>query len=157
MKGDGACSSPRRSPARPRRRLRPASNSSRDIYQRWPSRCSSTLKRMNETDRQRGYREDARLLGEIGAVLARTELPPVTVRLPSPLARAALEAWQHDDEGEPDPESYEQRVLRHRAGALGLIGLSIEQRGRAEGDEVVVELSPDLIGNALDAADDLPS
>jgi hypothetical protein len=36
---------------------------------------------MTETDRQRLYREEARLLGEIGAVLARTDLPRVTVRL----------------------------------------------------------------------------
>jgi hypothetical protein len=79
------------------------------------------------------------------------------VRLPSALAHAALKAWQRDDEGGPDPESYEQRAIRHRAATLGLIGFSVEQSGRADGDEVVVELSPDLIGNALNAADDLPS
>jgi hypothetical protein len=33
----------------------------------------------------------------------------------------------------------------------------VEERGRAEGDEVVVDLSPDVIGSALEAADDLPS
>jgi hypothetical protein len=60
---------------------------------------------MNETDRQRLYREESQLLGEIGAVLARADLPKVTVRLPSALARAAVAAWQRDDEGEPDPES----------------------------------------------------
>jgi hypothetical protein len=112
---------------------------------------------MEETDRQRQYREEARVLGEIGIVLARSDLPTVTVRLPSALARAAVEAWRRADEGQPDPESYEQRVQRHRAGALALIGLAAEERGRAEGDEVVVELSPDVIGNALNAADDLPS
>ena len=48
-------------------------------------------------------------------------------------------------------------MLRHRAGALALIGLSVEEHGRAEGGEMVVDLSPDLIGNALDAADDLPT
>ena len=111
---------------------------------------------MDETDRQRLYREDARLLGEIGAVLAHAELPGVTVRLPSALARAAVAAWERDDEGEPDAESYEQRVLRHRAGALALIGLAVQERGRADGGHVVVDLSPDVIGNALDAADDLP-
>jgi hypothetical protein len=112
---------------------------------------------MHETDRQRRYREDAQVLGEIGAVLARADLPRITVRLPSALAQGALEAWQREDEGGPDPESYEQRATRHRAASLGLIGLSIEQSGQADGDEVVVELSPDLIGNALDAADDLPT
>jgi len=112
---------------------------------------------MAETDRRRLYREEARVLGEIGALLARTDLPRVTVRLPAVLARAAVAAWQRDDEGEPDPESYEQRVVRHRAGALALIGLAVEERGRTEGDQVVVDLSPDLIGNAVHAADDLPS
>jgi hypothetical protein len=96
-------------------------------------------------------------LGEIGAVLARAELPRVTVRLPSALARAAVAAWHRSHEGEPDPESFEQRVLRHRAGALALIGLAVEEQGRAEGDEVVVDLSPEMIGSALDAADDRPS
>lgn len=114
-----------------------------------------------ETDRQWLYRDDARLLGEIGAALARTDLPRIEVRLPSALARAAVAAWQRDDEGEPGPESdaesYQQRVVRHRAGALGLIGLAVEERGRAEDDEVIVDLSPDVIGSAVDAADDLPS
>jgi hypothetical protein len=112
---------------------------------------------MDESDRQQLYREDARVLGQIGAVFARAELPEVTVRLPSDLARAAVAAWHRDDVGEPDPESYEQRVLRHRAGALALIGLAVEEQGRAEGDGVVVDLSRDLIGTALDAADDLPT
>jgi hypothetical protein len=49
------------------------------------------------------------------------------------------------------------RVQRQRAGTLGLIGLSIKELGRVEGDEVIVDLSPDLIGVALDAADDLPT
>jgi len=97
------------------------------------------------------------VLGEIGVVLARADLPRITVRLPSALAQAALEAWQRDIEEGTDPESYEQRAIRHRAGTLGLIGLSVEQSGRDDGDEIVVELHPDLIGNALTAADDLPS
>ena len=112
---------------------------------------------MHETDRQRRYREDARLLGEIGAILARTDLPRITVRLQSALAQAALEGWQHDDEGGPDPESFEQRAIRHRAATLALIGLAVEQSGREEGDAVVVELTPNEIGNAFDAADDLPT
>lgn len=110
---------------------------------------------MSETETQRQYREDARVLGEIGALLARADLPRVTVRLPVSLARLAVEAWNRNHEGKSDPESYEQRAMRHRAGALGLIGLSVEERGRADGDEVVVDLSPDLVGNAIDAADDL--
>jgi hypothetical protein len=112
---------------------------------------------VSDTDRQRLYREEARLLGEIGAVLARADLPLVTVRLPASLAQAALAAWHRDDDNELDPESYEQRVVRHRAGALALIGLAVEERGRIEGDEVVVDLYPDVIGSAVEAADDLPS
>jgi len=73
------------------------------------------------------------------------------------LADAAVAAWQRDDEEELDPEPNEQRVLRHRAGALALIGLAVEERGRADGGEVVVDFSPDVIGIALDAADELPN
>jgi hypothetical protein len=51
-------------------------------------------------------------------------------------------------------ESADQRVTRHRAGALGLIGLSLEQDGRLEGDQVVVKLDAWFIGDALNAADD---
>ena len=93
----------------------------------------------------------------LGEVLARVDLPRITVRLPSALAQAALEAWQDDDEGGPDPENYEQRAIRHRAATLALIGLAVEQTGREDGDAVVVELTPNEIGNAFDAADDLPS
>lgn len=98
------------------------------------------------------------MLGELGWVLANAELPRVEVRLPRSLGERAVAAWERDgNEGPLDPESYEQRVQRHRAGTLGLIGLSIVNGGRWEGDEVVVGLSPDLIGVAVDASDDLPS
>jgi hypothetical protein len=88
---------------------------------------------VDETDRQRRYREDARVLGEIGAFLSRADVPRISVRLPSALARAALEAWQHEEEGGPDPESFEQRVIRHRAATLGNIGHSVERSGRGDG------------------------
>jgi hypothetical protein len=74
------------------------------------------------------------------------------------LAEAAVTAWEREaNEGPLDPETFEQRVQRHRAGTLGLIGLSIVNGGRWEDDEVFVELSPDLIGMAVDASDDLPA
>jgi hypothetical protein len=41
--------------------------------------------------------------------------------------------------------------------ALQSVKLFVEQSSRADGDGVVVELSPNVIGNALDAADYLPS
>jgi hypothetical protein len=69
----------------------------------------------------------------------------------------AVAAWERDDtEGDLDSETYEQRVQRHRAGTLALIGLAISERGRWEADEVVVELHPEELGVAMDAADDLP-
>jgi hypothetical protein len=112
---------------------------------------------MEETEWQRQYRDDAQVLGELGWSLARAELPAMEVRLPRALGERAVAAWERaGDEGPLDSENYEQRVLRHRAGTLGLIGLSIVERGRPDGDEVVVWLGPDLIGVAIDAADDLP-
>jgi hypothetical protein len=104
------------------------------------------------------YREDAQVLGEVGWSLSRAELPLVEVRLPRALGAKAVAAWEREgNEGPLDPDSYEQRVQRHRAGTLRLIGLSIVERGRWDGEQVVVPLGPGLIGAAVDAADDLPS
>jgi hypothetical protein len=106
---------------------------------------------------QRQYREDAQHLRELGAALASGEIPRVEVRLPRALAEMALAAWQRDgDEGSLPAETFEQRIQRHRAGTLGLIGLAIENDGRWIDDHVVVELGADLIGAAVEAADDLP-
>ena len=111
---------------------------------------------MLETEWQQIYRQHAQILGEIGSVLVRLDLPNIEVRLPFTLAEKAVAAWEREgDEGPPDPETFEQRVQRHRAGTLGLIGLTITTRGRRDGDEMVVELSPDILGAAVDAADDL--
>lgn len=111
-----------------------------------------------ENECQRRYREDSRVLGELGAVLARADVPRFKVRLPRSLAELAIAAWErNEDEGTDDPESYEQRAQRLRAVALALIGLSLQERGRWEGEEAVVDLSVELIGAALDAADDLPA
>jgi hypothetical protein len=112
---------------------------------------------MPETPDQRQFREDARVLGHIGWRLVHSDMPDVEVRLPRALAESAVAAWERDHEGPADPESHEQRAQRHHAGTLGLIGLSIENGGRWEADEVVVGLSPNPIGNAVNAADDLPS
>ena len=104
------------------------------------------------------YRRDARVLGEVGAVLLEAALPQVEVHLPRHLAEQAVAAWERDDgERPPDAENPEQTGRRHRAAPLALVGLSITQRGRWEGDEVVVELDPVFIGNAVDAAGDLPT
>jgi hypothetical protein len=109
---------------------------------------------MSEADWQSIYRRDAEYLGQIGALLAGSEMPRIKVRLPKALASVAVEAWESEgDEAGPGTESFEQRAERRRAGTLALIGLSIQRTGRVEGDEVVVELEPHLIGLAIDAAD----
>jgi hypothetical protein len=106
---------------------------------------------------QQLYRHEAEVLSEVGAALAELSLPEVEVRLPRALAELALAAWKREhDEGPPTPETFEQRVLRHRAAALSLIGLSIESGGSWSGDEVTVRLQPQFIGEALAAADDRP-
>jgi hypothetical protein len=112
---------------------------------------------MPETPDQRQFREDARVLGHLGWRLVHSDMPDIEVRLPRALAELAVAAWERDDGGPADPENHEQRAQRHHAGTLGLIGLSIENGGRWEADEVVVGLSPNLIGNAVNASDDLPS
>jgi hypothetical protein len=101
---------------------------------------------------------EARTLGEIGALLARLQLPEVDVRLPGELARAAVAARERDDlDDSPGRETPEQRLKRHHAGSLALIGLAIKERGRWQEDEVVAALNAGLVGEAVDAADDLPT
>jgi hypothetical protein len=75
---------------------------------------------------------DALLLGAIGHRLAHVSLLGVIARLPYEFT-----AW---------PEA-----------ALALIGLAVRERGRREGDDVVVELGADLIARAVDASDDVPA
>src|SRR4051794_36327593 len=111
---------------------------------------------MAESDRQKVYRHDAELLGELGAALVRVELPRVEVSLPKPLAEAAVAAWERDDAEPLESETFEQRVQRHRAAAFSLIGLEIAERGRPDVDEVVVDLNAHFIADAMNASDDLP-
>jgi hypothetical protein len=47
-------------------------------------------------------------------------------------------------------------VQRHRAASFSLIGLSVAERGRWEGEEVVVDLSPHYIADAVNPSEDLP-
>ena len=71
------------------------------------------------------------------------------------LAEQAVAAWEREDNGSPvHGETCEQRLERQRAGTLALIGLSITDRGRWDGDEVVVELDAVFVGLAIDAIDD---
>lgn len=111
-------------------------------------------------ERRVRYRRDATVLAELGVVLAAGGLPTVEVRVPAALADTAVAAWDRDetDHGDlPYAESPEQRRDRHRAGALALVGLAITERGRRDGDAVLVDLAPELVGVAVDTADDLPT
>ena len=111
---------------------------------------------MEEAEWQMLYQHDAQVLGEIGQVLTRAPLAKLEVRLPRDLAGKAVAAWDREDAQAPaERETCEQRLQRHRAGVLALIGLSVAQAGRWEDDEVVVELDAVFVGLAIDAADDV--
>jgi hypothetical protein len=103
------------------------------------------------------YGRESQILAEIGTALSDADFPNISVRIPRRLAELALEAWNRNYSDAPvGVESVEQRVLRHRAGTLSLIGLSITERGVWDEHGVEVELDPILIGMAVDASDDLP-
>jgi hypothetical protein len=78
----------------------------------------------------------------------------VEVRLPQSLARAAVAAWNQEDEVMPESETPEQREARTRAWTLALLGSIVNERGRTEGSAVVVPLRGDVLDAALAAADD---
>ncbi|MFD7900851.1 hypothetical protein ACFV4F_41215 [Kitasatospora sp. NPDC059722] len=94
------------------------------------------------------YREDAKLLAAIGERVG-AQVGRVTVRLPGAVARAAVEAWERDETGDVGEETREQYELRAQAGDLALIGLEISERGRREGEEVVVDLLVSLAGASV--------
>jgi len=111
---------------------------------------------MVDTETQAQYRPDARVLAALRSQFARMTLPDVEVRVPRALTDKVVAAWERDEEESLDPEDSEQRIARHQAASLALIGLSIVNGGRLDGDEIVVGLQPGLIGDSLSAADDLP-
>lgn len=76
----------------------------------------------------------------------------IMVRLPRELAEAAVAAWNRDELCAVGEESREQFELRDRAADLALIGLAITERGRYDGDELVVELDVVAVAAALRAA-----
>jgi len=105
------------------------------------------------------WEEDSRLLGRIGSVFA-AELPEVDVTIPAGLAAAAVRAWDREDEDDsyvPRSEPTTQRELRHRAAVLAFIGLALEERGRPVAGDVRVRLRAELIGTAVDVADEQQS
>ena len=82
------------------------------------------------------------------------QTPKVEVRVPRQLADKAVAAWQREDDASDLPEeSPERRAVRHESATFTLIGLSIENTGIEDGDQVVFKLDAWLLGNALEAAD----
>lgn len=98
---------------------------------------------------------DATVLGELGQQLFAQDLK-VSVRISQQLAEAAVAAWRRDDGDAVDgDESSTRRRMRHAAGTLAVIGLSIEEGGHVDGDDVVVNLDAWYVGGALDAAEEV--
>ncbi|MEU4192783.1 hypothetical protein AB0E69_12850 [Kribbella sp. NPDC026611] len=101
------------------------------------------------------YANDARVLGLIGTTFRSVQLPTIRVTVPAALAERAVDAWRREEANAvPQPEDAAYRLHRHRAGTLALIGLTITERGQLDADgNTVVDLDPELVGVAMDAAD----
>ena len=107
------------------------------------------------TDDYDEWAKDGLVLAEIGRALFSQNLD-VQVRIPRQLADRAVASWEREDTGIglPSPESPEQQRIRHRSATLSLIGLSVQQFGVEDGDEVVLPLYAWYAGDALNAADE---
>ncbi|WP_145908964.1 hypothetical protein [Kitasatospora viridis] len=97
------------------------------------------------------YRDDSKVLAAIGAHVD-AQVGRVTVRLPRTVAEAAMDAWERDELGGRAPETHEEYMQRDRAAELAFIGLAISERGRREGEEVVIDLDVASAGAALRAS-----
>jgi hypothetical protein len=92
----------------------------------------------------------------IGAILG-TQDPAYPMSIPQALAERAVQAWHRDETGEPaDDETADQQRLRAHSGTLAMIGFSIDEQGYAVGKQVNITLSPDLLAEAIAAADSAP-
>lgn len=100
------------------------------------------------------YRSDDLVLAEIGREIHR-QATAAQVCIPRKLADDAVAAWERDETEDIPHETPAERQVRQRAGALALVGLAIQERGRIDGDVVLVEVDSWQIGDALNAADDL--
>ncbi|MFD8599323.1 hypothetical protein ACFV1L_30405 [Kitasatospora sp. NPDC059646] len=97
------------------------------------------------------YRADSKVLAMIGEHVD-AQVGRIRMRLPRAVAEAAVDAWERDELGGRAPETHEEYGLRDRAAELALIGLAISQRGRWEGEDVVVDLDVASAGAALRAS-----
>lgn len=68
------------------------------------------------------------------------------------MAEAAVGAWERDELGDLGEETHEQYALRDQAGDLALIGLVFSERGRWEGEDVVIDLDVVFAGAAVRAS-----
>jgi enolase len=105
---------------------------------------------VDEREQYVRYREDAKVLAAIGECV-QAQAGRVTVRLPRTVADAAVAAWERDESAGPGEESRAQHALRDRAAELALIGLAVSERGRWEGEEVVIGLDVASAGAAVRA------
>jgi hypothetical protein len=110
-----------------------------------------TLPLVTEREPNTRYLEDSKVLAAIGEWIA-PRVQPVSVRLPLELAEAAVAAWNRDETGEIGEETPDQYALRDRAAELALIGLAVSERGRRDGEDVVVDLHATSVAAAMHAA-----
>ncbi|MFE9789930.1 hypothetical protein ACFYO7_31610 [Nocardia salmonicida] len=106
---------------------------------------------MTEQDPNTRYRDDSKVLAAIGEWIG-PRVQPVSVRLPHELAQAAVAAWNRDETGEIGEQAPDQYALRDRAAELALIGLAVSERGRRDGEDVVVDLHATSVAAAMHAA-----
>jgi hypothetical protein len=116
------------------------------------------------------YAVEAAQLGLLGRAFVQQQMPKIEVRLPRRLAEYAIASWERIPENGDAAtmsadalhailanETVAERLDRSRAATLSLIRVNILEDGRWDGDDVVVPLDPVLIGNAVEASDDLPA
>ena len=109
------------------------------------------LRLVTEQEPNTRYLDDSKVLAAIGEWIApRVQL--VSVRLPLELAEAAVAAWNRDETGEIGEETPDQYALRDRAAELALIGLAVSERGRRDGEDMLVDLHATSVAAAIHAA-----
>ncbi|MFJ3517160.1 MULTISPECIES: hypothetical protein [unclassified Streptomyces] len=106
---------------------------------------------MGDREEYERYRRDRAVLAAVGAHLE-PRISRIEVRLPRPVAEAAVAAWEREELGGACEESREEYELREAAAELAFIGMAITSGGVWDTDEVVVDLDVVQIAAALRAA-----
>lgn len=139
-----------------RERRRPGNGVARTLGSHWAvAVCWHTVEVTGGTaDPYERFGDDRVALAQIGKRLFQ-QSTRIEVRLPSDLARLAVDAWARDETDDvPADESSTQRSSRDAAANLALIGLAVHASGVVDGDEVLVSIDAWQIGAALSVADD---